>query len=420
MLTHWSLVAILILAGFLSLFFFIRTWLTEPGIIPKCVMEGQYSFPEPTVLQRRVAGLMVSVRKNRVDYITNALQMIPGMINESNIEGRTLLHLTALMNKPDIAHLLLPYHPDFSIRDIYGLQAIHYCAFSNAFEVYSLLCKELGIPESEWETKREEYCNEVRSLIPQYDFVRNVFYLTRDGIYYENQDISAFFESNELISSMCDEEEKSPQTLPTSPSQTHQSTSNLVRQTNYICLYRNHIISIPFCKDCKRFIPPRGYHCRHCGICVRVFDHHCPWVANCVGYRNHRFFVWFLVFGVLSCISGMVIMSVFFVTYILNLLDEGLKIEFWRMILDTWPCILYSVECVVFIAPLLNLAIYHCRISARNMTTHEEIILPSLCEVKDSTSIYEQQHMYSEGCSKDLRSVLFSRVPPSLAVISGV
>ena len=54
------------------------------------------------------------------------------------------------------------------------------------------------------------------------------------------------------------------------------------------------------------------------------------------------------------------------------------------------------------------------------MTTHEEIILPSLCEAKDSTSIYEQQHMYSEGCSKDLKSVLFSRVPPSLAVISGV
>ena len=97
---------------------------------------------------------MVSVRKNRVDYITvlfdcvsdlqNALQMIPGMINESNIEGRTLLHLTALMNKPDVVllvfydhqipNLLLPYHHDFSIRDIYGLQAIHYCAFSNVYD----------------------------------------------------------------------------------------------------------------------------------------------------------------------------------------------------------------------------------------------------------------------------------------------
>ena len=65
-------------------------------------------------------------------------------------------------------------------------------------------------------------------------------------------------------------------------------------------------------------------------------------------------------------------MSVFFVTYILNHLDgvgllhwfhlKGTKIGLWRMIIDTWPCILYSVECIVFIAPLLNLAIYHCRI----------------------------------------------------------
>lgn len=358
-LTHWSLVAVLILIGILSLFFFIRTWLTEPGIIPKCVLEEQYSFPEPTVLQRRVAGLMVSIRKNRIDYITNALDMVPAMVNESNIEGRTLLHLSALMNKPDIARLILPYHPDFTIRDVYGLQAIHYCAFNNALEMYSLLCEEMGIPESEWEIKREEYCNEVRSLIPQYDFVRNVFYLNHDGIHYENQDISAFFESGES-SSLRDENSTqfSPALLPS----TERPTSTLLRQTNYICLYRNHIITIPFCKECKRFIPPRAYHCRHCDICIRVFDHHCPWVANCVGYRNHRFFVWFLVFGVLSCISGMVIMSVFFVTYILNHLDGGTKIGLWRMIIDTWPCILYSVECIVFIAPLLNLAIYHCRI----------------------------------------------------------
>lgn len=28
--------------------------------------------------------------------------MVPAMVNESNIEGRTLLHLSALMNKPDV------------------------------------------------------------------------------------------------------------------------------------------------------------------------------------------------------------------------------------------------------------------------------------------------------------------------------
>jgi len=45
--------------------------------------------------------------------------------------------------------------------------------------------------------------------------------------------------------------------------------------------------------DCER--PLLSGHCWQCDNCVEVFDHHCNFIANCVGQRNHRLFVSFVV-----------------------------------------------------------------------------------------------------------------------------
>lgn len=55
------------------------------------------------------------------------------------------------------------------------------------------------------------------------------------------------------------------------------------------------------CTRCEIYRPPRAHHCRICRRCIRKMDHHCPWINNCVGERNQKYFLQFLIYvGVLS------------------------------------------------------------------------------------------------------------------------
>ncbi|MEQ2158902.1 Palmitoyltransferase ZDHHC12-B [Goodea atripinnis] len=49
----------------------------------------------------------------------------------------------------------------------------------------------------------------------------------------------------------------------------------------------------------------RSKHCQTCQHCVRRYDHHCPWIENCVGERNHRWFVLYLAVQLLVLLWGL-------------------------------------------------------------------------------------------------------------------
>lgn len=54
------------------------------------------------------------------------------------------------------------------------------------------------------------------------------------------------------------------------------------------------------CKWCWKFKPDRCHHCRVCRLCILKMDHHCPWIYNCVGHRNHKFF-FLLLLNTFAC-----------------------------------------------------------------------------------------------------------------------
>jgi len=62
------------------------------------------------------------------------------------------------------------------------------------------------------------------------------------------------------------------------------------------------MVSTSVCKRCVSPKPQRSHHCSVCKKCILKMDHHCPWLNNCVGHFNHRYFICFCTYMMLGTI----------------------------------------------------------------------------------------------------------------------
>uniref|UniRef100_A0A674GA94 Palmitoyltransferase n=1 Tax=Taeniopygia guttata TaxID=59729 RepID=A0A674GA94_TAEGU len=124
---------------------------------------------------------------------------------------------------------------------------------------------------------------------------------------------------------------------------------------------------IRFCDRCQLIKPDRCHHCSVCAMCVLKMDHHCPWVNNCIGFSNYKFFLLFLAYSLLYCLYIAATVFKYFIKYWTGELTNG-RSKFHILFL--------LFVAIMFFVSLMFLFGYHCWLVSRNRSTLEAFSAP--------------------------------------------
>jgi len=111
-----------------------------------------------------------------------------------------------------------------------------------------------------------------------------------------------------------------------------------------------------------KYKPDRAHHCKLCNKCVLKMDHHCPWVGNCIGFNNHKYFICLVFYGFVN----LLIFDFIFRDVVKFLIIEE-KVLTLKLILF----VLFYFFMILLTAGLLIFNIFHFMVLLNNITTNE-------------------------------------------------